>query len=106
MRPALEEQRLVAVCTLKACGYTYFGVNSASVINSVFMTARWAGRVKQCCPATRSCSRLQAIPDRRPRDHVAIYVEVEYALQYQGGAGCRRWDFVGMAQALYSEQDE
>lgn len=94
----LDTLRYVAVNTYRdAAGLpTLYGKDYASQIGFLLITGAVVDIVMSCVVDHRLGRALQAIPDRRPRDHVPLRLRMIYSMEHDcGAAGMdkRKWDY-------------
>eukprot|EP00959_Pyramimonas_sp_CCMP1952_P159294 3331562-Pyramimonas_sp.AAC.1 len=74
-------ENMAAVDTFHPVGPTYFGTESQSSPDHIFVPSEAVSSTVRCCTLRNAMRDLQAIPDCRPRDHAPILWQVRYTLQ-------------------------
>ncbi|CAK0822016.1 unnamed protein product [Prorocentrum cordatum] len=89
----LEMENMAAVDTFHPVGPTYFGTQSQSSPDHIFVPSEAVSSTVRCCALRNAMRDLQAIPDCRPRDHAPLLWQVRYTLQAPPGPkGGPVWD--------------
>lgn len=102
MAQVMRTHHLIAYNTMVECGHTYFGPRGeGKTLDYIMGPAATRHTMRRCTTLARSARRLQIIPDTKPRDHLPLQVEMDYAL----GASrtrCtpRSWDYDAIAKSL------
>ena len=108
LRQVLEASGVVVLSTYWACGPTYYGhlPNRSSIIDYICVWSWMLPNINKCCLLNRLSRKLQIIPSKRPRDHIAMMVDYNHQLNYEGSEHQHtKWNYVEMSRAMESEQD-